>query len=113
MADTRSYGGKILASSQLYSTIPADCQISLALRGATAASARPSMGGRPPARRWVLLRGVAVARGYHRRLPPLILVLKWDRLARFVMRACLVAAVAAWALAGASDHTQGTRPRPR
>ena len=63
------------------------------------------------ARRRVLSR--VVAWGYHRRLPPLILVLIRDCLARLAMRACLAAAVAALPLAGASDHTQGTRPRPR
>jgi hypothetical protein len=51
--------------------------------------------------------------GYHRRLPPLILALNRDCLARLAMRACLAAAVAVLALAGARDHTQGTRPRPR
>jgi hypothetical protein len=55
----------------------------------------------------------AVACGYQRRLPPLILALNCARFARFALRACLAAAVAALELAGASDHTHGTRPRPR
>src|ERR1700691_60711 len=63
-------------------------------------------------RRWVLSRE-AVTRGYDRRLPPLILALNWDRFALFAMRACLAAAVAALVFAEASEHTHGTRPRPR